>query len=352
MLNFWRAASCLVVLTAAMSSHAADVDFNALVQKLGAEQETERAAAITELLKHGKPAYEALKKIELSEKLAPQQLFLTRRVIGDFLIAESPLKPIDTKDFEAFGDKDDTREKNMFVDKKNQIIVMDGEFCLEGGALEYLVVSKGQNAKQHEAVTMVYATPRDIALVLLANNYTYAGELNDDGTVNLPEGSGIMISVQFDWQVPNAKMKPPPENREENNDWKKPVGELKTVRIPIEFLAYNLQTQKTMRRNPFAFTGSRWEKDEKGKMYFMADQERSIVAIKSDPYALINTPLDTSNVDPQHVAGYEVNRFIHNLRETKCRIIFEVWTGKELKAEDRKDTGEHKGAVAPPPAGP
>jgi hypothetical protein len=332
---------------------AAEADFSAWVQKLGAEQENERAAAISELLKQGKAGLDALRKIEKTEKLAPQQLYLLRRIVGDYMLGESPLKPLDTKNYEGFGDKNKTTGlQTIFVDKASQTIVMDGEFCLEGGALEYLVVSNGPEARKHEAVTVVHATPRDIALVLLANQYTYAGELGDDGTITLPPGAGIMISVQFEWQAPSAKMQPPPENREENTDWKKPVGELRTARIPIEFLAYNLQTQKTMRRTPFAFTGSRWEKNQDGKMLFMADVERSVVAIKSDPYALINTPLNTSSVDPQHEAGYEVNHYIHNLRETKCRVVFEVWGGKDLKPEDRTDTGENKGPGAPPPGQP
>jgi hypothetical protein len=349
-----RLSGCLIAaIIIAGAAHAAEPDIAALVLKLGSEQEADRDIAIKELLKTGQSSHEALRKIELTEKMSPQQIYLVRRVIGNQLIAQSPLEPLDTKDFESFDkDKGEKAEKLILVDKARQIIVMEGEFCLEGGALEYLVVSNGQNAKKHESLTMVHAAPRDIALVLLANNYTYSGELGDDGSIVLPPGAGIMISVQFDWQVPNARMKPPPENREENLDWKKPTGELKTVRVPIEFLAYNLQKQTTMRRNPFAFTGSRWEKDENGKMYFMADQERSVVAIKSDPYALINTPMDTKDVDPQHAAGYEVNRFVHNLRESKCRVIFEVSTVKELKAEDRKDTGENKGTGAPAPTKP
>jgi hypothetical protein len=354
MKNLWRSILCLVVTAVlAANVYAEEPDLKALVMKLGSDQESDRDVAIKELLKTGQSSHDALRKIELTEKMLPQQAYLLRRIIGDQLIAQSPLKPLDTKDFEAFDkDKGEKAEKLILVDKANQIIVMEGEFCLEGGALEYLVVSSGPNAKKHESLAMVHAAPRDIALVLLANNYTYAGELGDDGTITLPPGAVIMISIQFDWQVPNAKMKPPPESREDNQDWKKPTGELKTVRVPIEFLAYNLQKQTTMRRNPFAFTGSRWEKDENGKMYFMADQERSVVAIKADPYALINTPMDTSGVDPQHAAGYEVNRFLHNIRETKCRVVFEVWTGKELKPEDRKDTGENKGTGAPPPTKP
>ena len=51
---------------------------------------------------------------------------------------------------------------DLLVDKDSKIIVMNGEFCLEQGPLEYLVVSKGPEAKLHETIIAVKATPRDI----------------------------------------------------------------------------------------------------------------------------------------------------------------------------------------------
>ena len=76
-------------------------------------------------------------------------------------------------------------------------------------------------------------------------------------------------------------------------------AEKKTMRIPIEYCVWNSQTEKTMKRSPFAFTGSKFEKDpETKKMVFKADEEKSIVAVKTDPYAIMNTPLDMRDVDP------------------------------------------------------
>ena len=93
------------------------------------------------------------------------------------------------------------------------------------------------------------------------------------------------------------------------------------------------------------------------KMLFMADIEGSIVALKLDAYAVLNTLLDTRNIDPQHAAGYSLNGDIIPRRLAKCRLVFEPWTGGDLKEEDLKDIGAKKtsgmviGAGKQPPGG-
>lgn len=324
-----------------------------LVKKLGSAVDADRAAAIEEIRKI-KDADETLKKIEVTEKMENQQLFILRRIIGDYLVNKSPLKPIEPTTLKPFGEDKSTGAKgnaDLLVDQDKKIIVMNGEFFLEQGPLEYLVVTKGPNARLHETITGVYAIPRDICTAMLVCAYTYAGELSEDGKINLPKDAGVMVSIEFEWELPHAKMGV--EQDPEKKDPPPVVGEKKVVRVPIEYFAWNAQTEKTMKRMPFAFTGSKFEKDpESGKMIFMADFEKSIVAVKADQYAVMNTPLDTRDIDPQHVAGYGVNRHITPARGTKCRVVFEPWAGAELTAADLKDSGDKKLPGEAPAAAP
>jgi hypothetical protein len=434
------AASALLLIMCAAIAHANDA--NVWIKQLASDKEVDRAAAIAELRKMGESAREALIKVELNEKMEPAQLAIVRRLIGQLFVDKTELKPIDPSLLSPFGEdkeKNTPGDPNLLFNKEKKIIVMNGDFALEMGPLEFLVVTRGPNARLHETIVALLSRPRDICWALLACAYTYAGELGEDGKVNLPKDAGVMISVEFMWEAPNANLEGNPEpaamiaafrekcaryekatpadranmlldlmsdvvfmrnmldrdltddnNKliaknpftDETRDEKavadatkrkaladalqeyatkafKPselkqmpiVSEKKLVRLPIEFFAWNSQTNAVMKRAPFAFTGSKFEKNpETKKMVFKADEEKSIVAVKLDPYAILNTPLDTRNTDPQHDGGYGVNRYVVPRRGTKCRLVFEPWIGGELKLEDLKDTSDKKVAPAPPPA--
>jgi hypothetical protein len=322
------------------------------VKQLNSGKEAERTEAIEALRKDIAKNREALIKIEANESLEPRQLLILRRLLAEPILAASALPPVDLKDLKPLGEdktKNEPGDGNILLNAQTKIIALPGEFALEQGPLEFLVVSRGPNARLHETITVVRAIPRNISLAFLSCAYTYAGELGEDGKVNLPKGAGVLVSVQFDFEPAHANMDPD-ARFERANDAIKGV-ERKTIRVPIEAFAWNNQTESPMRRAPFAFTGSRFERDENKKMVFMADVERSVVAVKLDGNALLNTPLDTRSLDPQHTAGYGVHRHTTPMRGTKCTVVFEPWTG-ELKEEDLKDTGDKSKAPAPPPQQP
>jgi len=321
-----------------------------LIAALASEKEDERASAIQELQKMGDAAIEPLRKCELDEKLAPRQLVLVRKILGDRLISTTPLKPIDLATVAPFGENKAegiSGDPDLLINRDLKLMVMPGEFVLEQGPLEYLVCMKHQTAKLHETVAGVKAKPRPICFALLACNYTFAGEMTEDGKINLPKEAGILISIEYEWEPVNAKMAPPPAD----GSLAETGGAKKWIRVPIEFFAMNSQTDKPMKREPFAFTGSKYEKGENGKMEFMADFEKSIVALKFDQYAIMNTLLDTKEIDPQHAAGYCINRYAIPPKGTPCRVIFEPWAGGELNKADLTDTikGKEQTNVAPPP---
>lgn len=346
-----RLAICVLALAMIFTAQAKDA--HDWVKQLLSEKEADRAEAVEALRKIAATQREVLAKIEGSESLESQQLIVVRRLLGETIMAESPLKPIDLSTLAMLGEDKEKKvegDPNILLNKETKIIALPGEFALELGPLEFLVVSRGANARLHETIAAVRAMPRNISLALLACAYTFAGELGEDGKVNLPKDAGVMISIQFDFEPAHAKMDP--DARFERANEPIPGVQRKTVRVPIEYFAWNAQTEMMMRRAPFAFTGSRFEKDENKRMVFMADVEKSVVAVKLDQNALLNTPLDTRSVDPQHNAGYSVHRHTIPLRGTKCTVILEPWTGANLTADELKDTGSKSAAPAPPPQAP
>lgn len=408
-----------------------------LIAQLGSEKEAERAAAIEGLRQLGPEALPVLRKVRETEELKPRQLLLVRRLLGDALIAASPLKPLDLGTLAPYGEEKKAGiagDPNLLLNKDTKVIALDGSFINEDCPLEFMVVSRIPNARLHETVIAVTPLARDICTALLVCAFTYAGELGEDAKIELPKEAGVMISAEFLWEPPHANMEPlvdaqaliwdmldknnaaktaVPADRalllwdlegdvaalrniaavpQEKDDAarqeflqalqkqiekekcvydeqkrealmkslteylklenggvaperKGPAGPRakKLVRVPIEYFAWNTSTERPMRRVPFAFTGSRFEKDPNtGKMHFMADIEGSIVALKLDAYAVLNTLLDTRNIDPQHAAGYSLNGDIIPRRLAKCRLVFEPWTGGDLKEEDLKDIGGKK----------
>ncbi|MFH0939048.1 MAG: hypothetical protein V1899_07190 [Planctomycetota bacterium] len=415
-----------------------------MIKKLASKKKVDRTTAITALLQLGEAGEQALNAAKTSENLEPRQYLLLRRLLGEFLVAKTPLQPVVLSTLTPLGEE---KEKNvagnplLLLNRQSKTIVMDGWFYQENGPLEYLVCSRVPNAtKLHETILAISSLPRDVCMALLVCEYTYAGELTEEGQINLPKEAGVMISVEFLWEPPHADMEvqldietmiwamqakheaaanATPQDRTlllwdlesdvnqiqsliaqpmeedkamrklfletlrkklenprlvyndnaretliadlvaylklQNNDIapkpKTPVTlpQKKLVRVPLEFCAWNTSTDQTMRRVPFAFTGSRYEKDSRTKRpIFIADLEGLLVACKLDQYAVLNTLLDMRNVDPQHDAGYVINNEIVPRRFTKCRLVFEPWSGGELTTAQLKDIGEKKSSgVAP-----
>ncbi|MEI6236396.1 MAG: YdjY domain-containing protein [Planctomycetota bacterium] len=328
------------IITRTIPSFAAEDVTGPLIKALASENEAERTQAIDALQKMGDAMVEPLRKVEADVKLASQQLILVRKLIGDRLTSTTTLQPMDLSKVAPFGEEKEkgiAGDPNLLINREAKIIVMNGEFVLEQGPLDYLVCMKHTAAKLHETVAGVYARPRDICYALLACAFTYAGEMDEHGSINLPKEAGIFISIEYEWEPVNAKL------------GLTPGGPKKTIRVPIEFFATNAQTHKPMKRSPFAFTGSKFEKLDNGKMEFIADIEKSIVALKYDQYAIMNTLLDTKDANPYQGGGYNLNPYSIPPRGTKCRVIFEPWSGGELKKDDLTDTvkGKEKAPVAP-----
>ena len=347
----------LVALMPVQSVRASDID--ALIEQMATDNT--RPKALDELLKKGASAEVDLRKALAGGKLNDRQFVIVRRILGNILCNTSTLKLVDQTKLAPYG-KDDksSGDPTILIDpdpesrKNNKTIVMSAEFILEQGPLEYLVVSKGPGAKLHETVLAVDAGPHDICYALLACEYAFAGEITEEGAINLPKNAGVMMSVEFEYAPPNEKTGEPPPEVKPGEPMPEPKPEApdpnrRWVRVPLEFFAFNLQTEKPMKRVPFAFTGSRFDKDpDTGKMIFIAEIERSVAAVRLDANALLNSPLNTRNVNPLHANGYSVNWELIPKRHSKCRLILEPYTGPDLTDADLTDTGEKKGEGVKP----
>ncbi|MCW8132008.1 MAG: HEAT repeat domain-containing protein [Planctomycetota bacterium] len=307
----------------------------ALAAQLTSAEAAAAAKAFEELSKMGLTAFPALEPLLMPESAETPREY-ARTILGDAVLKHQVLEPIDRKGLKKFGEeegKPNSGNKNVLLDAEKKVIVMEGENLLERGALEYAVVCKGENAKTHESILGLECAPLDVVYALLACNYTFAGELKENGKINLPKGAGAMLSMEF-----------------ERETWTPKGKDKKRIRIPLNLMIWNAKGGHVMKKVPWAFTGSRMQKMPDGNQVLMAQIEKSIVAIMSDPNAIMNTPVDgaeSANVNPQQGAFYVVNPMLAPKRGAKCSLVIEPWTGDKLTAEDVHDDG----VTAAPPEG-
>lgn len=307
-----------------------------LVDALGDDHR--RPAAIDKLLDLGANAEAELRKLEATNTLEPRQQLIVRRLLGELQIKQSPLSPLDLSKLAPWGENKERHEAgnpNILIHPGKRLVVLDGEFTIAYGLLEYLVASFKPDTKLHESIVGVRATAGEISAAMITREFGWSGEIDDDGKVSLPKDTGVTISVEFEWETPHAAMNvcKPGETIESLSE------KTKWVRVPIEYFAWNVQTKKPMKCIPFAFNGSTYREARNGKRVFMADVEGSVVAAKLDPCAVMNSPLDTHSINPRNgESGYWINPCIVPRPGSKCRVVLEQYTGAELTDADLKDT--------------
>jgi hypothetical protein len=157
------------------------------------------------------------------------------------------------------------------LDKKNHRISFSGTVNQRVGLVEYLLVN--ELGKVHESLFATKMLPHDIHLALLLIG------LKDENNVNAKEqappsaidsaylqaapklkGAPVLISVK--WTL-NGK----------------------TTKVPAENWILNLKTNHPMTTGTWTYNGSMIQDG-----VFLADQELSIVAVITDPTALVNNP--------------------------------------------------------------
>lgn len=149
---------------------------------------------------------------------------------------------------------------SVLVDRKNNTISIPGAINMRDGAIEYLAVTP--YGKTYESVLTLKAKPLHIQLALLLLGAEYGGGLAFQGDTALPAGDSVDMYVSW-------------------------VNEKKeTKRVPACDFLYDREAKRAMPLAKWVFTGSMLADSAR----FAADIEGSIIAVYSDPVAVINNP--------------------------------------------------------------
>jgi hypothetical protein len=146
------------------------------------------------------------------------------------------------------------------LDKQQRTVQFPAAINMAEGLLEYAVVA--MNGKLHESLLMTEADPVHIHLAMLLLGAK--GETNPPATSTTapPVIAGDKVNVWVDWKWHGTER-----------------------RVRIEQMIYNLETRSPVSRGPWTYNGSRVVEGT-----YLAHRDGSIVALITDPDALINNP--------------------------------------------------------------
>ena len=157
---------------------------------------------------------------------------------------------------------------SITVDREAKTVRFPATVQLTSGALEYLLVT--EEGKTHESLLVTKVSPYKLHVAMLLLGASAAkqtkelppAQLNAANLKTAPELTGDKVDILVSWKV---------------NDEEKQVSVVEWV--------HNQLTKTTMTPEPWIYTSSTIYKGT-----FLAQQEGSIVALVTDPVALINNP--------------------------------------------------------------
>lgn len=191
----------------------------------------------------------------------------------------------------------------LTVDVGRGVVQAEGRVCMEKGLLEY--VACGPGGKVHESLLILDCEPRDFFVAIRTLGLKPGKGVEFQGQKKVPTGDKVFLYVE--WEQDG-----------------------KAVRRRVEDLIWNAQARRPMKRTPWVFVGSRFEKDpDTGKPVFAASIEGNLVATYHDPYAILDHPLDTGADD----TTYEVNTKLVPKSKTPVKLIVVKEEIKETKNE-------------------
>jgi len=157
------------------------------------------------------------------------------------------------------------------LDKKNLRISFPGTVNQRQGLVEYILVN--ENGKVHESLLATKVSPRDIHLALLLIGLQVPSSTNAKEAV--PPSA---IDTPYLQSAPKLKGPPVQISLTWSQDGKQKSD-------CVEDWIFNLKTKHAMSPGPWTYNGSMIENG-----VFLADQELSIIAVITDPTALVNNP--------------------------------------------------------------
>jgi hypothetical protein len=155
------------------------------------------------------------------------------------------------------------------LDKKNHRVSFPATVSFRDGLLQYLLVN--EKGKTYESLFKTAVQPRDIHVALLLIG------LKDDAKANAEEPAPPQyLDADYLHSAPKLKGAPVLLSVAWTQDGKKKEA-------PAEDWILNLQTNHPMSSGPWTYNGSMVQDG-----VFLADQELSIIAVVTDPTALVN----------------------------------------------------------------
>ncbi|MDD5262657.1 MAG: YdjY domain-containing protein [Methylacidiphilales bacterium] len=174
---------------------------------------------------------------------------------------------------------DELEFKGILLQKKKHRILFPGTLNQRDGLIEYVLV--GEKGKTHESLLATKVQPHDIHMALLLIGLKQ--DTKDNPNETAPPSA---IDSQYLQSAPKLKGAPVLLSVA----W---TQEGKRREVPVEDWILDLKTNHPMSRGLWTYNGSLI--DENG--VFLADQELSIVAVVTDPIALVNNPRQGYNDD-------------------------------------------------------
>jgi hypothetical protein len=146
------------------------------------------------------------------------------------------------------------------INKKTRAITFPGRLNMREGLLEYLLVST--EGKKHESLLLTEAEPYHIHTAMLLLGAKGAPMTTAEQRTASTNVTGDAISINVEWVDKDGKKS-----------------------MPAEDLIFNIGTKSEMTRGPWTYNGS-WMFEGT----FIAQRERSVVAIIHDHDSLVNNP--------------------------------------------------------------
>ncbi|MCI0332008.1 MAG: YdjY domain-containing protein [Planctomycetes bacterium] len=183
----------------------------------------------------------------------------------------APSKPAPAQKLpEPKGAKRLSRDYDVWVDPKKQVVIVDGQVSLREGMLEMFACTR--NTKEHESVVSANTKAFLVHAALLSLGAETGRPAQFVPKYRPPTGTEIDVTVQ--WVDEHGK-----EHTAKAQDWIKDIN-----------------TKKTM-AHPFVFAGSSfWTDEETGKKFYQAEGG-DFICVSNFSTAMLDVPVHSSQAN-------------------------------------------------------
>jgi biopolymer transport protein ExbD len=183
----------------------------------------------------------------------------------------------------------------IVVDLKAKEVRLDGVVCLQKGALELLICSKG--TREHESVIVVAAKPSHVtfALALLGLGHGQPGYRTESGAFSPPAGATVDVLVRFSRQAADGKAE-----TVEVPAWKllRPSGSQSDLEQPLQWVYVGLAGKEDL---------------------VASDREGTVVCLSNFAEAVLDVPFASTDVNADLLC--EANPRIVPLVGTSVEVV-------------------------------